>query len=195
MKKRYFLLGLLSGVMLTVVVGGVVSLLTRTGGHGMATPQQAKVGRNLVVKVLGEVDPKVVLERGGNQETVSVPSDVVWTNLHVAGNGRYAFFVAWKVARFGYGDSWLVRLKLPSEGEPLSAYEVEASLSPSKIAGFLDVDKAWVNELSGVSEDGERAALNASFTDVARSKGFTTYYARGSFVYHFSEDRLEKVSP
>ncbi len=64
MKKRYFLFGLLSGVVLTVVVGGVVSLLIRTGGHGMATPQHAEVGSNLVVKVLGEVDPKVVLERG-----------------------------------------------------------------------------------------------------------------------------------
>lgn len=195
MKKRYFLLGLLSGVMLTVAVGGAVSLLIRTGGHGMATPQHARVGTNLVVKVLGEADPKVVLERGGDQEAVSVPSDVVWTHLHVAENGRYAFFVAWKVARFGCGDSWLVRLKLPSEDEPLSAHQVETSLSPSEIAGLLGVDKAWVNGLSGVSEDGEKVVFNASFTDVARSKGPTTYYARGAFVYHFSEDRLEKMSP
>ncbi|MHC4248320.1 MAG: hypothetical protein ACYS9X_04255 [Planctomycetota bacterium] len=197
MKMRHFLLGLLSGVVLTVVVGGVVSLSTRR--HWSAAPQYAKAAGDLTVKVVGDDDPKVVLERGGAQEVVSSPRDVVWQDLHVAGNGRHAFFMAGRkvVDRSGriiVDDSWLVRLKLPSEGEPLSAYRIETSLSDSDLAGLLGVGEAWVDEFIGVSKDGEKVVLIVSWTDVAKSMDSHTY-SSWPFIYHFSESRLERVSP
>lgn len=159
-----------------------------------ATPTTNQTSQGITLALSTDAYHGVTIHRGTEQILVSPPPKVIWSKMAVAPSANVAYLLAHdEVGHWTYNPRSLVRLSLPTSGESISnctQTEILGHVALSNLVGG-----AFINELDGVSADGNRLLLRLSLQDHTNAFGYSSYFTRKAYYYYPAENRLDEILP
>jgi hypothetical protein len=159
-----------------------------------ATPSTNQTGQGITAALSTDAYRGVTIRRGTDQIVVSPPPKVIWSKMVVARSANVVYLLAHdEVGHWTYNPRSLVRLSLPKNGESISNYTQTEILGHAALSNL--VGDAFINELDGVSGDGNRLLLRLSLQDRTNVFGYNSYFTRKTYYYYPGENRLDEILP